>query len=72
MTRRTVRVDTLHFAATVVTLGQQTPMSSAASANAISTSFGTGLSVWCQAQFMVAMLTPDAPSPPVWSVDRGV
>ena len=71
MTRRTVRVDTLHLAATVATLGQQTPLSSAASANAISTSLGTGLSCWRQAQFIAAMLTPDAPSPPVWSVDRG-
>jgi hypothetical protein len=44
MTRRTVRVETLHLAATVETRGQQTPQSSAASANAISTSFGTGLS----------------------------
>jgi hypothetical protein len=47
-------------------------MSSAASANAISTSFGTGLSFWCQTQFIAAMLTPDAPYPPVWSVDRGI
>jgi hypothetical protein len=70
MTRRTVRVETLHLAATVATLGQHTPTSSAASANAINTSFGTGLSAWCQAQFMAAILTNDAPSRPVWPVDH--
>jgi hypothetical protein len=39
-----VRVETLHLVATVDMLGQQMPLSSAISAKAIRTSFGTGLS----------------------------
>jgi len=60
-----VRVDTLHFFASVVTLGQQTPSSSAASDKAIRISFRFGESRCCHAQFIAAMLTDAALAPPL-------
>lgn len=57
MTRWTVRGETVHFCASVGTLGQQTPRSSAVSASAIKMSLGVGDSSCFQAQFMAAMLT---------------
>jgi hypothetical protein len=52
--------------ATVDTLGQQIPKSSAASASAIRISFGVGLSFCFQAQFIAAILTA-SPAPPALS-----
>jgi hypothetical protein len=59
-------METQHLVATVDTLGQQTPKSLAASANAIRISFGVGESCCCQAQFIAAILTA-LPVPPAWS-----
>jgi len=55
--------------ASVDTLGQQTPVSLAASAKAMRTSFGVGESFCRQAQFIAAMLTA-SPAPPVSSDAR--
>jgi hypothetical protein len=66
MTRLTVRTETQHLIATVDTLGQQTPVSLAASESAIRISFGVGDSFCCQAQFIAAILTA-LPAPPAWS-----
>jgi hypothetical protein len=70
--RCTVRVDTVHFFASVETLGQQTPWSSAASANAISTSFSVGMRACRQAQFIATMLNGGATVPLVSSAGRDV
>jgi hypothetical protein len=67
-----VRVDTEHFFASVETLGQQTPWSSAESASAISTSLSVGVSVCRHAQFIATMLNGGATVPLVSSVGRGV
>tara|TARA_R110002095_G_scaffold187390_1_gene164667 strand:- start:717 stop:962 length:246 start_codon:yes stop_codon:yes gene_type:complete len=60
-----VRVETLHFFAIVVTLGQQTPSSSAASDNAIKINFRLGESRCCHAQFIATMLTDGGLVPPL-------
>jgi hypothetical protein len=67
-----VRVDTEHFLASVETLGQQTPWSSAASASAINTSLSVGVSACRHAQFIATMLNGGATVPLVSSVGRGV